>query len=225
MEFHDPFKVDSKRYKDLLNQDSSPKYTPYEDITDEERILETSTFTGLPPSAFQAVKDAQDHLKANEEDKRKVSEMFGNLFTDLNQKYGLNVRFDLDSFSNSLTYIIEPRNKRAMELYLSEAYGRFRVILYQQYLQAIALLSSQILNPSYILSDSMTYADKLEIMKQLYEFMNTMNDIYEKVNIPDTELKLEKLSDDINDHSYNIDDPKALEFLSTLFNNVKDNKK
>lgn len=228
MEMFDPFKTDTNKYKEMLNQDSQPKNAPqdaeYEEITDAEDLLNKGTFT-LPPNTFKAVQDAQNRLAQDEEKRKQVANMFNNLFAELNQKYGLNVQFDFDSFSNSIQYIIQPQNKKAMEMYLSEAYGRFRVVLYQRYLQAIALLSSQILDPAYILSDSMTYADKLEIMKQLYEFMKTMNEIYEQVNIPDTELKLEKISEDSHSQQYDINDPRASEFLGELFKNVSDQNK
>lgn len=228
MEMFDPFKTDTNKYKEMLNQDSQPKnqpqYAEYEDVTNAEDLLNKNTFT-LPPNTFRAVQDAQNRLAQDKEKRDQVANMFNNLFSELNQKYGLNVQFDFDSFSNSIQYIIQPQNKRAMEMYLSEAYGRFRVVLYQRYLQAIALLSSQILDPAYILSDSMTYADKLEIMKQLYEFMKTMNEIYEQVNIPDTELKLEKISEDNHSQSYDINDPRASEFLGNLFKNVSEQQK
>lgn len=150
--------------------------------------------------------------------------MFNQLFTDLNTKYGLNVTLDFDSFSKSLSYVIEPNKKRALEYYLSEAYGRFRVVLYGQYLQAIALLSAQILDPAYLLSDSMTYDQKLDTMQKLYEFMSTMNEIYKEVNIPDTEMKLEKLSTDMKP-TYSMDDPKVQDIMAAIFNNVTDSNK
>jgi len=225
MDFIDPFKVDSSRYKDLLDSDSPPKYDKFVEVTESGDIFDKNTINGLPdPRAFAALKAANDRLKQNDEEREKVANMFNNLFSELNNKYGLGIKFDFNSFSNSIQYIIEPVKKRAMEYYLSEAYGRFRVILYQQYLQAIALLSSQILNPQYILSDSMTYADKLDIMKQLYEFMRTMNDIYKEVNVPDTDLKLEKLSEDSNSVQTDIDDPKVRDFMTQLFGNIKDKK-
>lgn len=227
MEFVDPFKQSTSRFKELLDRDSKPKVQDIEDVepfevTDD--YLSSQTIKGLPPSAFQAVQKAKDKLQANEAQKAQVSKMFNQLFTDLNQKYGLNIQFDFNSFSNQLSYIIEPTNKRAMEYYLSEAYGRFRVVLYQQYLNAIAILSAQILDPAYLLSESMTYADKLETMQKLYEFMSTMNEIYEAVNIPDTEVKLEKLSEDQNT-PYNLNDPNVRKFMDGLFRDVTDSTK
>lgn len=226
MDFVDPFSVDTGRFKQFLREDSksNEESIEYAEAVPVEDILNKGTVKGLPPSAFKAVKDAQAKLAANKEKKQQVAQMFNNLFQDLNTKYGLSVSFDFDSFSNSLNYIIEPKNKLAAEYYLSEAYGRFRTVLYGQYLQAIAMLSAQILDPAYLLSDSMTYDQKLDTMQKLYEFMRTSEEIYEKVKVPDTAVKLEKLSTD-NRQSYSLDDPSVQEFMASLFSNVKDQQK
>jgi hypothetical protein len=127
---------------------------------------------------------------------------------------------DFDSFTNNLNFMIEPKNKRAVEYYLSEAYGSFRVALYGQFLNAIALISAQILDPSYILSESMTYTDKLDTMERLFGFMKTMNEIYAEVNIPDTEMKLEKLTEESRPR-YDLNDPEIRKFMESSFNQVK----
>lgn len=224
MEFVDPFKADTGKFKKLLDEDSKRNDPEYAEIIDTDEVLDRGTIKGLPPSAFDAVRRQTEKLNANKAQKAQVAQMFNQLFTDLNTKYGLNVTLDFDSFSKSLSYVIEPTKKRALEYYLSEAYGRFRVVLYGQYLQAIALLSAQILDPAYLLSDSMTYDQKLDTMQKLYEFMSTMNEIYKEVNIPDTEMKLEKLSTDMKP-TYSMDDPKVQDIMAAIFNNVTDSNK
>lgn len=224
MEFVDPFKADTGKFKKLLDEDSKRNDPEYAEIIDTDEVLDRCTIKGLPPSAFDTVRRQTEKLNANKAQKAQVAQMFNQLFTDLNTKYGLNVTLDFDSFSKSLSYVIEPTKKRALEYYLSEAYGRFRVVLYGQYLQAIALLSAQILDPAYLLSDSMTYDQKLDTMQKLYEFMSTMNEIYKEVNIPDTEMKLEKLSTDMKP-TYSMDDPKVQDIMAAIFNNVTDSNK
>lgn len=220
---------DSSYYKSLIDADESPNIidvdsdaiTPDEvkEVTNE--FLDSNTSLGFPSSAFEAIKAAREKSELNKATQRQMVDMFEQLFGDLNKKFGLDIKIDFNSWSKSLSYIIEPKNKKALELYLSEAYGRFRVVLYGQYLQAIALLSSQVLNPDYILSDSMTYDDKLKVMEQLYGFMQKMNEIYEQVNIPDTELKLEKISEDTHKINADLNDPKIREFLESLVASVK----
>jgi len=228
MQFTDPFDADTSKFKKLIDRDEYPDAVEYEEINDntsddqsssKSKLLDDSTVKGLPPQVFKLAKAKEAEAAKVRGQKEAVKNMFNQLFSDLNQKYGLNVHFDVDSLSNSVNYIIEPRNKKAMEYYLSEAYGRYRVILYQQYLQAIALLSNQILDPAYILSDSMTYDQKLDTLERLYQFMVSMNDIYKEVNIPDTEMKLEKISTD-SQKTYDLNDPKIREYMDNIFNKV-----
>lgn len=227
MQFTDPFDADTSKFKKLIDKDEYPDTAEYEEIKDDSsenqpsgsEILDKATVKGLPPQVFKLAKAKEAEAAKVKGQKEAVKTMFNQLFADLNQKYGLNVHFDVDSLSNSVNYIIEPKNKKAMEYYLSEAYGRYRVILYQQYLQAIALLSNQILDPAYILSDSMTYDQKLDTLERLYQFMVSMNDIYKEVNIPDTDMKLEKISTD-NQKTYDLNDPKVRDYMDSIFNKV-----
>lgn len=223
-----PSDIDVDYYRKLIDSDSKPPINinidPIEPTDDNSvsEILDNNTFQGFPSSMDALVKKAELEKKKIAHDASQVSEMFQNLFNDLNEKYGLEVKIDSNSFSKSLEYIIQPKNKKALELYLSEAYGRVRVVLYTRYLNAITLLSEQILNPQYLLSESMSYESKLIIVKQLYEFMNSLNEIYEKVNVSDVDLKLGKLSEEVESDN-ELGDPKVKEFLDNLARSIKDN--
>lgn len=230
MEFYNPFDKKTEFYKELINQDSKSQEVEYEEITETDTndavndFMSKHTTKGFANDAFKAIEEAKKNALIRKENQQQVNKMFGKLFDDLNKKYGLDVRFDYDSLSNSLEYIINPTNKRALELYLSEAYGRFRVVLYNQYLQAIAALSAQILDPNYILSDSMSYDAKLATLEKLFNFMQTMNEIYQQVSVPDTDMKLEKLSEDTNKiGGININDPDVRGFLEQFTKEVKSN--
>lgn len=226
MNFVDPFSNDTARYKKLLNDDSptleSMKKDDNVEYADAEEILSSHTVKGLSPEIFQETQKKIDDLKINKEQKQEVVKMFNTLFDDLNKKYNLDLHVDFDSFCGSLTSIIDPVKNRVMEMYLSEAYGRFRTIIYLKYLQAITLLSNQILDPKYLLSESMTYEQKLDILEKLYEFMDRMNSIYEKVHIDSVDLKLEKVSEDSRP-TYDLNSSEVQDFMSSIFNNVKNN--
>jgi len=215
----DPFNNDTDKFRQLLDQDSN-QIADCEaeevEVVAAKNFLSSHTVKGLPPDVFKLAKQAQENLNLDNQKKQQVAEAFNNLFKDLNEKYGLQVKLDFDSFENTLDYMIKPVNKKAAEYYLSTAYGAFRVTLYTQYLQAIALLSAQVLDPAYILSESMTYDQKLDTLEKLYNFMLTMNEIYKEVNVPDTEVKLEKLSSDRRE-SRSLDDPKIMEYMEAYY--------
>jgi len=217
-QFINPFETDTSYYKQLIEEDKKP----YESDPSVVDSLNAGTSSGFPASAFAAIQKAKEKAHITKEKQEEATQMFTSLFNDLNKKYGLNIQFSADSFGKSIEYIIEPTNKKALELYLSEAYSRFRVVLYQQYLQAIACLSAQILDPQFLLSDSMTYDAKLQTMRSLYEFMQMMNDIYEQVNIKDAELKLEKVSEDKNRVKVNLNDPNLRSFMEAFAKSLKE---
>lgn len=226
MEFVDPFRNDTNRYKKLLNDDSPTLESMREDSNIEyaeaQEILNGGTIKGLSPEIYKKAQDKLHELDIDKDKREMLSKAFEQLFSDLNKKYGLNVNLSFDSFSNNLKYIINPVNKKVAEYYLSEAFGRIRVVLYNQFMGAISLIASQILDPKYLLSNSMTYDQKLDTMQRLFEFMQAMNEIYSQVNIPDTDLKLEKVSEDSRP-TYDLNSSEVQDFMSSIFNNVKNN--
>lgn len=236
-EFEDKPGFDVSRYKKLLESDSPISENSHE-ITDAEIVeehldssanndasgaLDSATSKGFD-KAMQRVLFRTGNLdevaKRSNED---VTQMLSKLFDDLNKKYGLDVQLDFNSFTHSLEFIIQPKNKRALELYLSEAYSRIRVLLYGQYLNAIVLLSSQILNPDYLLSESMSYEGKLAIVRELYSFMKDMNQIYKEVEIDNSELKIQKLAEE-DSREDKLTDPDVLNFLENLTKSLRENK-
>lgn len=224
---------DVSKYKKLLDEDSpnkkvQPEYIDAEIVEEHSdssnscaSILDMGTSKGFDGAMGRAMSLANSVQVSNTKDKEEVALMFSKLFNDLNTKYGLDVHLDFNSFSNSLEFIIQPKNKRALELYLSEAYGRVRVLLYGQYLNAIVLLSSQILNPDYLLSESMSYEGKLAIVRELYSFMKDMNQIYKEVEVENAELKIEKLAED-NSGEDKLADPNVLNFLEGLTKSLRE---
>jgi hypothetical protein len=232
-EFEDKSGFDISRYKKLLESDSSmnksqPEYTDaeiieeYHDSSDDgSSILDNATSKGFDRAMQRVISKSFNpdikSIRSNDD----VTSMLSKLFDDLNRKYGLDVKLDFNSFTHSLEFIIQPKNKRALELYLSEAYSRIRVLLYGQYLNAIVLLSSQILNPDYLLSESMSYEGKLAIVRELYSFMKDMNQIYKEVEIENSELKIQKLAEEDSSED-KLTDPDVLNFLESLTKSLRE---
>lgn len=182
--------------------------------SDAMRILKSSSSKGFGDRVTQLL----DPRKVN--DQTDVAKTFRDLFQDLNTTYGLDIRFDFNSFTNTLSYIIKPKNKAALELYLSEAYGRVRATLYLLYLNAIATLSKQILDPRFIESNSMSYTDKLLLMRELFQYIQSLDKIYENVNVKDSDIQLRKLADTSEqDDEFNSNE--VQEFLSALTSSVR----
>lgn len=184
--------------------------------TDAHKLLSSGTSKGFGPQVSKLL----DVRNINSDTKADVVATFKNLFNDLNTTYGLDIRFDMDSFTNTLSYIIKPKNKAAIELYLSEAYSRVRATLYMLYLNAIAQLSTQILDPRFISSNSMSYTDKLLLMRELFQYIQSLDQIYENVNVKDSDVQLRKLAEE-KDQEDDFNSNEVQEFLSALTNSVR----
>lgn len=216
----------TENIKNLINNDKGPEYVEAEIIEDGDQLesdvqsyLKSHTFEGLPPSAANSFKELQEKIKSNSIESRKIIAVVEKLFDSLNEKYGLQVKVDLNSVANSLSAIFAPNDMRAMELMISEAYSRTRVILYQQYLSACIQLSSQIFDPSYLMSESLSFDDKLATLERLFGLLEQVETVYEKVRVDDSDMKLSKIKES-NQNQISLDNPQVHEFLESLRNSI-----
>lgn len=211
------FPFNSDKYKKLIQDDAKPTI---ESVEYEEVNLDSYTSIGLPQIPDHIVDNAaKGNLNLDD-----VKSAFSQLFSELNSRYGTDIVFDSSNFSKSFSSIIQPEKMKALELGLSQAYGRFRVIMYMMYLNAIANISAQILDPSYIMSSSLPHQDKFNLIKDLFSFLQSVNTIYKDVNIEDSDLKLEKLNEDTGlqlDSSNEV----VQQFLEKLSENIKSSNK
>lgn len=173
-------------------------------------ISEAVDDLGISPNQYNEVIDLSDQLVPQDK-KDEVGKTFNQLYDDLNNKYGLNLKLSANDFGDTLRTLVDSKNRQAMQLYTSLSFGAFRSMLYQRYLEAIAALSTQILDPAYLSSKSISYSDKLDLMDRLFKFMQAVEQIYSTVNIENSDLKLEHLSDsDVERTSINDADTRAL---------------
>lgn len=241
---NDPFSSDnggfgSAYYQELMDQeenkssniiDSTIEEVEYVEVHDSEDPFEeeenpdnNSPFKvkkGLDAHLAPLIKKAQDQAPNNKALATEVSNTFKQLFDDLNDTYGLQVQFDFNSFTQTLSYMIKPKSKAAIEIYISEAYSRVRATLYLMYLNAISQLSTQILDPKFITSNSMSYQDKLILMRELFQYINSLNEIYKEVDIKDSDIKLKKLSEDDRAEA-DLQSEEVVAFLDQLAKSVK----
>ena len=214
------FDIDTDKYKNLLKLDGD--YDKYGGEVVDAEIIEDDHHTKeeviLPAKAIKDLDKIKGDLGEPDDGvKKEVSRVYSELVSSLNKEYNLDVCLDFDSFTNSITNLTSDRSEKAAEYYLSKVYGKVRVVMYQQYLRAISLLASQILDPKYMLSESMTYADKMDMMTRVLDMMGKMNEIYGQVKIPDTESKLKKLSEEsVKDSKMDFRNPKYMDLVDKL---------
>jgi len=236
--FDDNDNFNTERYRQLLDRDETrglehidqpeepesidlPKASEAEDFFEAEELSDSEAAKLLRSGkAKNFSKTVDNALQIRKDTEIDVANTFQKLFTELNTTYGLDIQFSFDSFTKTLGYIINPKNQKAIELYLSESYSRVRATLYIMYLKAIATLSQQILDPKFIQSNSMSYADKLVLMRELFEYIKSLDAIYEKVKIDDSDIRLRELAKESEDTD-DMNNPEVQQFMDALLGSIK----
>lgn len=118
------------------------------------------------------------------------------LYNDLNSKYGFKLEFDITTLANNFKDIINPKRRKLFELYLSEAFGRSRLIFFQRGLVTIMDLMEQVSKPSVLRDPSMDLDYKLNMMQRLLSLMEQFEQMYANVKIDDTEVQLRRTTMD-----------------------------
>lgn len=224
---------DTDEYKNIINNDEDPlKDYPMEDEVidaqecevipaDHLSTLANSTFKGLPLGADETIRSGRDLLKRRTEEAQKVSESIRQLFNTLNSRFGFDLKWNPNSFSENLSYIMSLADSRAIEMYISEGYSKVRVVLYQQFLSAITALAAEVLDPAYLMSSSLSFDDKMTSIEKLFGFIEQMNQIYDQVKIDNVDEKLKHIKqDDDRQESLSIRDPNVRKYLDSFRKSV-----
>lgn len=230
----------TEEYKRMINEDEDPlKDYPGSDDGDtidvealevlpgdNLELLKDKTINGLPLGAADTIRSGRDLIRKQTEEANKVSAAIGDLFNSLNSRYGFNIKWDPTSFSENLKYIMVAVDQKALELYISEGYSKVRVLLYQQFLSAITALAAKVLDPTYLMSNSLSFDDQMTTIEKLFGFIEQMNSIYDQVHIDNVDDKLKNLKENNEeDNSLSLSDPNVRKYLAAFRNAVLDSVK
>jgi hypothetical protein len=193
----------------LIHKDSPPplQISKLEDYNFEETYAQVLESTKSVTNKFDVTGKVEEVNKTLQE-----------VVNTLNVKYQLNIVIDFNDFGNTLKSIIDPTNKRVLELYTSEIFGRFRVIQYIKLIQAVALMMDSILDPKELMNPKLSYSDRFAIVKNLFEFMKELETIYSEIKINSSELELKNIN--TGTHNELDADPAVLAALQEFRKNV-----
>ena len=223
--YNDLFKNDMKMDTNTPEADPEPELATvliYEvdNASDSiPNILANNTYQGLPTSALKKAKQAEQKKSDKVKEINDITQMFNKVSDILNQQFNLNINLDfnsIDSKNKSLENFIKPINKQASEYYLSEVSSTHLITLFSKFFATVELLFDRVTNPEYLMSESMTFQDNLVVLDKLPDIMKKIINIYKVVNVPDTILKLQKLSEKKKEVNYSYDTPEVRNALDVL---------
>jgi hypothetical protein len=69
----------------------------------------------------------------------------------------------------------------------------------------------------------MSYTDKLLLMRELFQYIQSLDQIYENVNVKDSDIQLRKLAED-NEDNDDFNSNEVQNFLNALTSSVRSKK-
>lgn len=220
--FSDPaFKKEVLRKKGLLSEDgntpSTAPITDYEvlepeDIGKESGNMITPVSNSNSPSTTSQIKKISripkdvstiinDASSLTVRDKmarsKEINSALNHVFTEYNEKYGLDLKLDLDNLSKSLMMISDSKSKRVLELYISETLGRVKSLIYLKLLNGLMMLTEHLMDPKTLLSsDELTMADKFVCVEKILQYCDQLEKLKDQLIIPGAETELNKIGDE-----------------------------
>lgn len=187
--------------KNHLNEidpiEGSPTFTMQS--IEEKTTIELKTFDELDfPDQVESVVHstaAFNRRIENLEIEKLTDSSFKDMIDSFNQKYNLNVKINWASLTETLSFIADAGNKRQVELYLSELFGRFRLVMYLKLIKAVTILGEQIFDTKALLNTSYSMEDKYLMMEKMFLYMKNMEEINATININASDIQLQRIKD------------------------------
>jgi hypothetical protein len=145
------------------------------------------------------------------------------LYKSYNKQYGFDIDFHIDELSQNFRVLIDPKNRKVFELYLSEVFGISRLVFYQRGLLVINNLMEQISNPAQLNDPSLTIEYKFGMLSQMISLMQQFNVMFQDIKISDVDIQLkniERATTSEGTDSQLSADPKILEVMDQLKNTI-----
>lgn len=205
-EFKKSFLKDKGLLKDELSDTEDYEVLPPIDPVDSEpgkiinpeEVLNRSS--KIPASVGNIIRDLSGGASVSKLNKTQRAEAIrssiNKIFTEYNEKYGLDLKLDLSSTSNMLAELADPTTFRVYQLYLSNFMERAKALVYQKILTTILLLLDKIMEPSELLGDEMSITDRFLAAEKLINMLGVFTQFQDQIKINGADAELRKISND-----------------------------
>jgi hypothetical protein len=215
-------------YKENGSQDSTDDYEVLEPedpigkepgrmITPSQQIKKSSK---LPKDITTILNDATSlSIKDKTSKSKEINSALNKVFTEYNESYGLNLKLDLDNLANSLTLISDEKNKRILELYISETFGRVKSLIYLKLFNGLIMLTEHLMDPKTLLSnDELTMADKFVAVEKIIQYCDQLDKLQSGIVITGASTELAKLGEggDSTDPNKLMNNPEVKNILESI---------
>lgn len=221
--FSDPmFKKQLLEKEGKLNQnpDNYEVLEP-EEVADLKNIITSAP--KLPKQAKNLILDASAISKSNSQAKvLQVESDLNTILSNYNKEYGLDLHLDLGNLSKSLVAVSDPRNRRILQLYLSNFYGSLKSVLVLHLMQRLMILIDDVLSPEKMLKNpEFTSQDQVILIEKILDFAERLSAMKSEFEIVGADLELAKIAEQAKEEGLDTQENKEAvdAFMALLMKN------
>lgn len=210
---------------DLFSSDSFKKQ-----ILESEGIsCEEDNFKSLIQSAPQIPKGVKNIIQdasilSRNDKEQKAQELnmsLNQVMTKYNKEYGLDLNIDFSSMSRTLVAISDPKDRRTLELYLSEIFQSIRPMLILQMISKLSLAIDYVMDPQRMFSGELQLSDIWICIEKILQYIQQLEDMKDDILIKGADLELKKLGNQKDQENNNIENSEVIKDFMKMFK--KDN--
>ncbi len=190
-----------------------------EDVTPENEMKSIiSNAPSIPGSKGikRVIHDASSLAKQEKEERsQQMSLALNNLFSQYNEKYGLEVNVCFDDISKSIVALADPKSRRELELYVSNTFEGFKSLIYIKLMSSMSIVIDHMLDPSRLMSGDFSSADYFLIVEKLMSYIETLERLKSSIVIAGADVELGQMSSQDTGGADKMSD-EAKEFLKMM---------
>ena len=210
---------------DLFSSDSFKKQVlESEGISCEEDNFKSliQSAPQIPKGVKNIIQDASILSRNDKEQKAQELNMSLNqVMTKYNKEYGLDLNIDFSSMSRTLVAISDPKDRRTLELYLSEIFQSIRPVLILQMISKLSLAIDYVMDPQRMFSGELQLSDIWICIEKILQYIQQLEDMKNDILIKGADLELKKLGDQKEHEDTSIENSDVVKDFMKMFK--KDN--
>jgi hypothetical protein len=195
--FSDPEFRDMLLKKEGIKDNTGYDVLIPEDVAPENEMKNIiSNAPSIPGSKGikRVIHDASSLAKQEREERsQQMSIALNNLFSQYNEKYGLEVNICFDDISKSIVALADPKSRRELELYVSNTFEGFKSLIYIKLMSSMSVVIDHMLDPSRLMSGDFSSADYFLIVEKLMSYIETLERLKSSIVVAGADIELGQL--------------------------------
>lgn len=172
----------------------------FNDPKDKDFIksLESGMGDGIIPIDFEVIARDESYL-ALAKDPDSLIESITNIsaaYKSFGKEYGIDLKFDIDSVSETFKSIITADQEKVFTIYLNKSFSKVKLAVFNRILISVPTLVDRITQKDIIESDNLEMS--VSLLEKLFDIMKKLNDLHGEIHIESADLVLSNISKDMS---------------------------